>query len=87
MRQNRAEAQQAGAGLFGMLSEFGGDPLLSTLGRPSRALPYGQQSAAQAAGLAGNVGPGLFNPDTGINVDMQNNANTANYNASYSSYP
>lgn len=69
MRQNRAEAQQAGAGLYGMLAGTG-DPMLAITGRPAQALPYNFQTARGAMGAAAQGTPTLFNPDTGLNLAL-----------------
>lgn len=61
------------------------DPFQAILGRQSGALQYG----AGQQGFAGNAmqtmqGPQLFNPDAGINLALQNNANATGYsNAIY----
>lgn len=81
MRQNRAEYLNAAGGLFGQLQATSADPFQSVLGRPATSLAYNQATAAQALGQGQNVGPGLFNPDAGVNLALQNNANSANYNA------
>lgn len=57
------------------------DPFQAILGRTSGALQYG----AGQQGFAGNMtqsmqGPQLFNPDAGINLALQNNANQTGYN-------
>jgi hypothetical protein len=82
MRQNRAEAMQAGAGLFGMYQATSADPFQAILGRPAGAMPYAQATGQQALGMSQQPGPSLFNPDAGINLALQNNANQANYQAS-----
>ena len=56
------------------------DPFQAILGRQSGALQYG----AGQQGFAGNLtssmqGPQLFDPNAGINLALQNNANTAGY--------
>jgi hypothetical protein len=58
------------------------DPFQAILGRSSGALQYG----AGQQGFAGNLtqqmqGPQLFDPNAGINLGLQNNANTAGYNS------
>ena len=59
------------------------DPFMSILGRPSQSQQAGIASAQFASGLAGqNMGPMLFNPNAGINLAMQNNANQSNYQSS-----
>jgi len=56
------------------------DPFQAILGRPAQAPGQGMAQAQFAAGLAGQpTGPNLFNPDAGVNLALQNNANQANY--------
>jgi hypothetical protein len=72
----RAEARQAGAGAFGMNRQLAGDLGATILGRPSSAISLGGgvlQSAQQ--GAAGQMGPQLFDPNVGINMAMQRQAN------------
>ena len=74
--QNRGYALQ----LSQMQAAQSIDPLQAILGRQSGALQYG----AGQQGFAGNLtssmqGPQLFDPNAGINLALQNNANTAGY--------
>jgi hypothetical protein len=56
------------------------DPFAAILGRTSGASGMGSQAAQFAAGLAGQqLGPNLFDPNAGINLALQNNANRSNY--------
>jgi hypothetical protein len=80
-RANRQEAQQSGAGLFGMYQATAADPFQAVLGRPSGAMPMSGQSAYSAMGLTGQASPQLFNPDTGANLGLQNTANLNQYNS------
>lgn len=58
------------------------DPFQAILGRPSQAQATGNAQAQFASGLAGQqVGPNLFDPNAGINLGLQQNANQANYQA------
>ena len=61
---------------FGMNRALAGDAGNIILGRPSAAIGLGQQTLGQAqAGAAGPMGPQLFDPNVGINLAMQNQAN------------
>ena len=73
MRQNRQEAQGAGANLYQMLAGTG-DPMLAITGRPSQSMPYNFQTAQGAMGAARQGTPSLFNPDTGLNMAMSQRA-------------
>lgn len=79
MRQNRAEALNASAGLFGRLQQTSADPFQAVLGRPAQALPMNQATGMQALGLQGT--PSLFNPDAALNRAAVNDSNRANYAA------
>lgn len=58
------------------------DPFQAILGRPSQAQATGNAQAQFASGLAQQqVGPNLFDPNAGINLGLQQNANLANYSA------
>ena len=61
---------------FGMNRALAGDAGNIILGRPSAAIGLGQQTLGQAQqGAAGPMGPQLFDPNVGINLAMQNQAN------------
>ena len=61
---------------FGMNRALAGDAGNIILGIPSAAIGLGQQTLGQAqAGAAGPMGPQLFDPNVGINMAMQNQAN------------
>jgi len=61
---------------FGMNRQLAGDAGNIILGRPSAAIGLGQQTLGQAQqGAAGPMGPQLFDPNVGINLAMQNQAN------------
>jgi len=68
-------------GLVGARQATASDPFQAILGRGSNAaqMGFGQQQFAQ--GMAGQQGPQLFNPDAGINLALQQNANLGSYNA------
>jgi hypothetical protein len=56
------------------------DPFAAILGRTSGAPGMGSQAAQFTAGLAGQqLGPNLFDPNAGINLALQNQANQSNY--------
>jgi hypothetical protein len=56
------------------------DPFAAILGRTSGAAGMGSQAAQFTAGLAGQqLGPNLFDPNAGINLALQNQANQSNY--------
>lgn len=83
LRANRAEAQQAGGNLFGMLQQTSADPFQAILGRPAQALPYSAATGQQALGFGSTQGtPNLFSPDAGVGLALQDSANRANYQAS-----
>tara|TARA_Y100000817_G_scaffold314959_1_gene316469 strand:- start:16051 stop:16926 length:876 start_codon:yes stop_codon:yes gene_type:complete len=81
MRQNRAEAMGAGQSLYGMLSHSGADPMQAVLGRPAQAIPYNFQTAQGAMGAARMGTPQTFNPDTGINLALQQRGQQMEYDA------
>jgi hypothetical protein len=56
------------------------DPFQAILGRPAQAPGMGMASTQFAAGLAGQpLGPNLFDPNAGINLALQQQANMAGY--------
>ena len=55
---------------------------LGYLNQPASAMAYGSQFLGNAQQAATGIGPQLFDPNAGINLALQNNANLANYNAS-----
>jgi hypothetical protein len=58
------------------------DPFQAILGRPSQSQAAGMGQAQFAAGMAGQqLGPNIFDPNAGINLGLQNQANAANYAA------
>jgi hypothetical protein len=83
LRNRRLEALQTGQLAFGMNQATAADPFQAILGRPSQAPGMGMASSQFAAGLAGQqLGPNLFDPNAGINLALQNQANLANYQSS-----
>jgi hypothetical protein len=83
-QQNRTGQDRSYAlALAQMQQGVASDPFMSILGRPSQSQAAGLGSAQFASGLAGqNMGPMLFDPNAGINLAMQNNANQSNYQSS-----
>lgn len=79
LRQNRAEAQDAGARTLTMNQATAVDPFQAILGRMGNSGAMGQSLMGQAGGMLGSSTPQLFNPDAGVNLALQNNANQADY--------
>lgn len=76
----RQEARQAGSGAFGQQRAIAGDIGQTILGRPSSAVNLGGQMLGQAQqGAAGQMGPQLFDYNTGVNLALQQQANMAQY--------
>ena len=79
----RQEALQAAQMAFAVNQATAADPFQAILGRPAQAPGMGMASTQFAAGLAGQqLGPNLFDPNAGINLALQNQANQANYQSS-----
>jgi hypothetical protein len=57
------------------------DPMATVLGRPSGALGVGQQQQGMAANMMQTMGGQVFDPNAGINLALQQNANLGNYQA------
>lgn len=81
MRQQQLGADRGFAlQLIGAQQGAVSDPFQAILGRPSQAFAAGMQQPQFAAGLAQTMqGPQLFDPNAGINLALQNQANLANY--------
>jgi hypothetical protein len=63
-------------GALGAQRQLAGDIGMTILGRPSSAIGLGGQMLGQAQqGAAGQMGPQLFDPNVGINMAMQQQAN------------
>jgi len=73
---NRA-FQQNLVGMYG--AAF--DPMATVLGRPSGALGIGQQQQGMATGMMQSMGGQVFDPNAGVNLALQNQANLGNYQA------
>lgn len=81
LQQAQQQANRAYAmNLVGARQATASDPFQAILGRPSQAPGQGMASTQFAAGLAGQqLGPNLFDPNAGINLALQNQANLSNY--------
>ena len=55
------------------------DPFQAILGRPSGSLNQGLATAGQAGSAVGQSTPQLFNPDAGVNLALQENANLMDF--------
>jgi len=75
------QAQQAASQTYNMYKGTSSDPFQAILGRPSGSLNQGLATAGQAGSAVGQSTPQLFNPDTGVNIGLQNAANQNDYNA------
>lgn len=76
----RQEARQAGQSAFQQQRALAGDIGQTILGRPSSAVSLGGQLLGQAQqGAAGQMGPQLFDMNTGINLALQQQQNMAQY--------
>lgn len=65
---------------FGMNRAMAGDLGSTILGRPSQGLALGGQVLGQAqAGASGQMGPQLFDPNVGINMALQEQANQVGF--------
>ena len=82
MGQRRQEAVTAAQMAFNANRMTSADPFQAILGRPSNAAQLGMAQTQFAQGMAGQQGPQLFDPNAGINLALQQNANLGNYNAS-----
>jgi hypothetical protein len=76
----RGEARQAGQMAYGQARGLYGDIGSTILERPTQSIGIGSQMLGQAqAGAAGQMGPQLFDPNVGINMALQNQANQTSY--------
>jgi hypothetical protein len=74
-QQLEDRASQAGQQAFSMSRAMAGDLGSAILGRPSSGLMLGQGLLGQSQQIAGQpVGPQMFDPNTGINMAMQQRA-------------
>ena len=82
VEQNMLGADRAYAGQLANMWGGVGNAGLSLIGQSPQAIQYGNQILGMGAQQAGQTGPQLFDPNAGVNLALQNNANLANYNAS-----
>lgn len=85
-RQQFSDAREDRARGFGQSMLQAGemvnaDPFLTILGRPSGASQMAQGQQLMGNQMMNNLGPALFDPNTGLNMAMANQANQTNYNA------
>jgi hypothetical protein len=81
LQQSQQQGNRAYAmNLVGARQATASDPFAAILGRSSQAPGQGMAATQFTAGLAGQqLGPNLFDPNAGINLALQNQANQANY--------
>ena len=84
LQQSQQQGNRAYAmNLVGARQATASDPFAAILGRSSQAPGQGMAATQFTAGLAGQqLGPNLFDPNAGINLALQNQANQANYQSS-----
>jgi hypothetical protein len=79
-QQRFGQGQQALQSAYGMQRGISGDLGATILGRPSQSIGLGGQVLGHAQqGAAGQMGPQLFDPNMGVNIAMQNQANQTSY--------
>lgn len=79
-RQFALQLAQGQQSLASQYQSLASDPFQAILGRPSQSQAAGLGQTQFASGLAGQaLGPNLFDPNAGINLGLQNQANQANY--------
>ena len=81
LQQGQLDSQRGyGLQLSQQQAAVASDPFQAILGRQSTAPNLGVASTQYAGGLAGQgVGPNLFDPNAGINLGLQTQANQTNY--------
>jgi hypothetical protein len=81
LQQSQQQGNRAYAmNLVGARQATASDPFAAILGRTSGAPGQGMAATQFTAGLAGQqLGPNLFDPNAGINLALQNQANQSNY--------
>ena len=78
----RREARHAGGLAYGQTKGLYGDIGAQLLGRNTQSLGLGSQLLGKAqSGAMGQMGPQLFDPNAGINMAMQNQANQLGYDS------
>jgi len=75
MAAKRQEADAARTGAFNMAQNFYTAPGLQALGNTPLSYQLGQDQLKLGLGAIGSATPQLINPDTGVNLGMQNRAN------------
>jgi hypothetical protein len=78
MAAKRAEASQLGQTAFGLNQQFTSPVMALLQGIPAN-VAMGQDYLNASAGAIGQNTPQMINPDAGINMGMQQNANLAAY--------
>jgi hypothetical protein len=75
MATKRQEADAARTGAFNMAQNFYTAPGLQALGNTPLSYQLGQDQLKLGLGAIGSAVPQMINPDTGVNLGMQNRAN------------
>ena len=75
MAGKRQEADAARTGAFNMAQSFYTAPGLQALGNTPLSYQLGQEQLKLGLGAIGSATPQMINPDTGVNLGMQNRAN------------
>ena len=55
--------------------------MMAVLGRPAQSMPYTFQTGQGAMGASQRASPQLFNPDTGLNLDLARQGMETQYQA------
>lgn len=74
MAGKRQEADAARTGAFNMAQNFYTAPGLQALGNTPLSYQAGQEQVRLGLGAIGSAVPQMINPDTGVNIGMQNRA-------------
>jgi hypothetical protein len=75
LARKRAEADASRTGAFNMAQSFYTVPGLQALGNAPLSYQAGQDQLKLGLGAIGSAVPQMINPDTGVNLGMQNRAN------------
>lgn len=78
-QQQQAQDRQYGLNYANLAGSAASDPFQAILNRPGTAFGAGQAQVGQSQSLVGQATPQLFNPDTGINLALAQQANQGNY--------
>jgi hypothetical protein len=82
MQGQQAQDRGYAMDLAQMQQGIGQNAFNSVMGTQSGALGYGTGASQFASNLAGtNIGPQMFDPSQGVNIDMSNAANKGTYDA------